>query len=112
MKPNVIINRDGLFEVTANLKIGCLLIHQDFPLGLAMRDFEKGDTLEYDANSNTKDVAIKAEWIWEADETLEYRSLENTKDVISKSPPSHPFFVLDLGKTLYLIQKPTKGVVN
>lgn len=63
MKPNVIINRDGLFEVTTDLKIGSLLLHQDFPLGLAMRDFEKGDTLEYDANSSTKDVAIKAEWV-------------------------------------------------
>jgi hypothetical protein len=68
MKPNVIINRDGLFEVTADLKIGSLLLNQDFPLGLAMRDFEKGDTLEYDANSSTKDVAIKAEWILEENE--------------------------------------------
>lgn len=63
MKPNVIIDRDGLFEVTADLKTGSLLLHQDFPLGLAMRDFEKGDTVEYDANRDTRDVATKAEWV-------------------------------------------------
>lgn len=61
MKPNVEI-KNGRFEVTEDLKAGSVLLHADFPLGMAMHDMKKGDEISYDATENTDDVAIKIEW--------------------------------------------------
>ena len=61
MEPNVIIE-DGEFKTTVYLKAGSLLLHDDFPLGLSMRDFKEGHILDYDPSRNTQDVTIKAEW--------------------------------------------------
>lgn len=65
MKPNVEI-KNGRFEVTEDLKTGSILVHADFPLGAALHDMKKGDEVRYDANENTEDVAIKAEWVKDA----------------------------------------------
>lgn len=61
MKPNVEI-RNGRFEVMVDLKVGSLLLHNDWPLGLAMHDMKKGDEIKYDANENTEDVATEEPW--------------------------------------------------
>jgi len=62
MKPNVeIVN--GEFKVTAAVKTGALLLHPDWPLGMAARDIEAGEFIEFSNHKNTDDVIHKnIEW--------------------------------------------------
>jgi len=62
MKPNVVID-EGKFKTTAAVKTGAILLHPDWPLGVAARDIEAGETLEYRNYKNTKDVILKGEFV-------------------------------------------------
>ena len=61
MEPNVTID-DGRFKTTAAVKTDAILLHPDWPLGVAARDIEVGEILEYSSHKNTRDVFLK----WEA----------------------------------------------
>lgn len=58
MAPNVIID-EGRFRTTAAVKIGAILLHPDWPLGMAARDIEAGEIIEFSILKDTKDVARK-----------------------------------------------------
>jgi hypothetical protein len=49
----------GRYKITAAVKTGMILLHPDWPLGVAARDIEAGETLEYSSHKNTKDVILK-----------------------------------------------------
>lgn len=62
MKPNVEIV-DGRFKTILAVRVGAILLHSDWPLGVAVRDIEAGEVIEYRSHKNTKDVILKAaEW--------------------------------------------------
>lgn len=58
MKGNVEIV-DGRFKVTTALKLGAILLHPDWPLGIAARDIEAGEIIEFSNHKDTKDVIHK-----------------------------------------------------
>ncbi len=58
MKTNVVID-EGRFKTTAAVKTGTILFHPDWPLGIAARDIEADEILEYSSHKNTKDVILK-----------------------------------------------------
>lgn len=58
MKINVIID-GGCFRTTMPVKLGAILLHPDWPLGIAARDIEADEILEYSSHKNTKDVILK-----------------------------------------------------
>lgn len=60
MEPNVEIV-DGRFKTILAVKTGAILLHPDWPLGVAARDIESGETLKYSSHKNTKDVILKWE---------------------------------------------------
>lgn len=62
MKPNVVID-EGRFKITMPVKTGTILLHPDWPLGMAVRDIQAGGILEYSSHKNTK-MILK----WEANE--------------------------------------------
>lgn len=55
MEPNVIIEQ-GKFILIAAVRAGDILLHRDFPLGLAARDMSAGQALEYDPIDHTEDI--------------------------------------------------------
>lgn len=60
MKTNVVIDR-GCFRTTMPVKLGTILLHPDWPLGMAARDIEADEILEYSSLKNTNDVILKWE---------------------------------------------------
>jgi hypothetical protein len=62
MEPNVIIE-DGKFKITVAVKLGELLLHPDWPLGMAARDIKVGEIINYKSYENTSDVIINIEWV-------------------------------------------------
>lgn len=61
MKGNVIIDDKGYFRTTMPVKLGTILLNPDWPLGIAARDIEADEILEYSSYKNTKDVILKWE---------------------------------------------------
>ncbi len=59
MKDNVVIDNKGYFRTTMPVKLGTILFHPDWPLGIAARDIEADEILEYSSHKNTKDVISK-----------------------------------------------------
>ena len=55
MKANVEIS-EGRFKTTAAVKTGKILLHPDWPLGMAARDIEAGEIIEFSNHKDTKDV--------------------------------------------------------
>lgn len=55
MKPNIIID-GGKFKTTAAVERGAILLHADWPLGIAARDIEADEIVEYSNCKNTEDV--------------------------------------------------------
>ena len=92
MKPNVVID-EGKFKTTMPVKLGTILLHPDWPMGMAVRDIEAGEILEYDSLKSTKDVILKIK-------------------IISKSSGSRPLSISDLGKTIIFDPEANKGSVS
>ncbi len=63
MKGNVVIDNKGHFRTTMPVKLGTALFHPDWPLGIAARDIEADEIIEYRSHKSTKDVILK----WEED---------------------------------------------
>jgi hypothetical protein len=57
MEPNVEIV-DGRFKTTSAVKAGMILLHPDWPLGVAARDIEAGEILKF-SRYFTYDVILK-----------------------------------------------------
>lgn len=55
MKPNIIID-EGKFKTTAAVERGAILLHADWPLGVAARDIEADEIIEYSRQKDTGDV--------------------------------------------------------
>lgn len=58
MKPNVEIV-DGRFKTILAVRVGAILLHSDWPLGVAARNLEAGEIIKYSSYKNTEDVIIK-----------------------------------------------------
>lgn len=59
MEGNVIIDDRGYFRTTMPVKLGTILLNPDWPLGIAARDIEADEIIEYSSYKNTKDVLTK-----------------------------------------------------
>lgn len=101
MKPNVVID-EGRFKTTMLVKTGTILLHPDWLLGVAARDIQAGEILEYRIRGRrmkactVQDIKVGQDMFWygilpigvaarniPAGSIIDYKPNENTADVIA-----------------------------
>lgn len=116
MEPNVIID-DGRFKTTAAVKIGKILLHPDWPLGMAARDIEAGEIIEFSNHKDTKDVVRMND---ENSNTPKFsrreaRLIENCRMYAANDPagvPSHNLMIIIAKMSTLLIGGELEGAIE
>lgn len=61
MTPNV-VTKQGELVTIFDVMMGAILLHNDFPVGIAARNIKRGEVLKYNPSKNTDDIIIKAQY--------------------------------------------------